>query len=388
MNRSIVYIAIVIIIAVIAIIIGYYIGTTQRGATTTISTSTVLEPYITVTDFANRTIKIPRNISRIVAIGPGALRLVVYLNATDMVVGVEEIEKTWDPVGRDYAMAVYNRFKDLPTIGPGGPGRTPDPERILAVKPDLVVMSLYYAQLYDPDKLQQEVGAPVVVVDYTPATSPDLSAFYRALRLLGTVLNRSERAEELINYVENILNDLRQRVKGVDTSMVRVYVGAVSYRGAQPFTATQSPYPPLWWLSTKSIVDNATSTRGFINIDFEYLISMQPDIVFIDENNLNVVLQDFNRSSDKYCSLKAFRDGKVYGLLPYNYYHTNLAVALADAYYIGKVLYPDRFTDIDPIEKANEIFMKFLDEPLYQKYIDGGYLGFTNLSDLFGCVGE
>jgi iron complex transport system substrate-binding protein len=61
--------------------------------------------------------------------------------------------------------------------------------------------------------------------------------------------------------------------------------------------------------------------------------------------------------------LEAFKEGRVYGTLPYNYYHTNIAVALADAYYIGKVLYPDKFKDVDPEKKADEIFQVFLGKP-------------------------
>jgi len=384
--------AIIALAVVAAIIASYYITSTQTAGVATAAEvrsqtpkAFEAEAYVTIVDFANRTVKVPRNVSRVVAVGPGALRLVTYLNATDAVVGIEELEKGQSPVGRDYAMATYERVKGLPTVGPGGPGRPPNPELILAVKPDVVIMSYTYVSLYNPDKLQGEVGAPVVVVDYTPATSPDLSAFYRALRLLGEVLNRGARAEELIEYVQSVLNDLRLRVEGLNTSAVKVYVGAVSSKGAQPFTATQSPYPPLWWLSTKSVADSAATMRGFVSIDFEYLMAVQPDVVFIDENNLNIVLQDFNRSPSKYCSLKAFKDGRIYGLLPYNYYHTNVAVALANSYYIGKVLYPGRFADVDPVAKADEIFMKFLGVPLYRAYVSGGYLGFTDLSNMFKC---
>jgi len=54
--------------------------------------------------------------------------------------------------------------------------------------------------------------------------------------------------------------------------------------------------------------------------------------------------------------LKAFKEGRVYGTLPYNYYRTNIAVALADTYYIGKILYPDKFKDVDPEKKATRYF--------------------------------
>ena len=37
------------------------------------------------------------------------------------------------------------------------------------------------------------------------------------------------------------------------------------------------------------------------------------------------------------------------------YYSTNIDTVIANAYYIGKVLYPDEFRDIDPAEKADEI---------------------------------
>ncbi|MCQ5341258.1 MAG: iron ABC transporter substrate-binding protein, partial [Candidatus Methanomethylicia archaeon] len=91
---------------------------------------------------------------------------------------------------------------------------------------------------------------------------------------------------------------------------------------------------------------------------------------------------DFNKDPNKYLQLYAFKEGKVYGTLPYNYYHTNIATALADAYYIGKILYPEKFKDVDPEKKANEIFQVFIGKPIYQAYADA-YGGFKCLSDIF-----
>ena len=82
--------------------------------------------------------------------------------------------------------------------------------------------------------------------------------------------------------------------------------------------------------------------------------------------------------------IEAFKEGRIYGLLPFNYYWTNISTALSDAYYIGKVLYPDRFGDVDPVKKADEIFEAFLGEPLYGKFL-GKYPGFVGLKGYFGC---
>ncbi len=100
-------------------------------------------PETYVEDILGRKVALPQKINRVVAIGPGMLRLVCYLNATDLLVGVEECETSWGFTGRDYAMAYGESFRNLPIIGPGGPGRPPAPELILAVKPDLIIMSMY-----------------------------------------------------------------------------------------------------------------------------------------------------------------------------------------------------------------------------------------------------
>lgn len=378
------FLVVVLITAILLGTLGVYL--VSRGQ---LSSEGVTTPYVEVSpmiikDHANRTITIRTPPKRVVAIGPGMLRLVSYLGAVDLVVGVEEVEKSWGAVGRDYAMAYHELFKDLPVAGPGGPGKPPSPELILSVKPDLVIMSSSYLTYVDPDKLSSEVNATVIVLDYSPVTSVDLSLFYDALEILGKVLGREERATQLISYVQSLLRDLSNRTRGLSGTSLRVYVGAVSYRGAQPFTATQSPYPPLAWLGSESIVDRL-GRRGFINVDFDYLIKEDPDVVFVDEGNLNIVIQDFEKDPLKYCSLKAFRNGEVYGLIPFNYYHSNIATALANTYFIGKVLLPERFADVDPAKKADEIFKVFLGKPLYQDFISGGYRGYTNLAQIFRC---
>jgi iron complex transport system substrate-binding protein len=363
---------IAIILILIALPFSYFVtsyGSFQQSSKTSI------------TDILGRNITLPSKVERIVAIGPGMLRLVCYLNAADLVVGVEESELKWGFIGRDYAMAYGDLFKNLSIIGPGGPGKPPVPELIIAVKPDVIIMSRTYCDFYDPDRLQKEVNATVIVMDYGQAGQLDIEGICNALSTLGKVLNREERANQLINFIKSIQIELNERTKDINPRP-KVYVGAVSYKGAQPFTSTQSPFPPLSLLNTKSIADNYTKTTGFVNLDFEVIIHEQPNIIFIDEGNLQTVIMDFNKDPNKYLQLYAFKEGKIYGTLPYNYYHTNIATALADAYYIGKILYPEKFKDIDPEKKANEIFQVFIGKPIYQAYADA-YGGFKCLSDIF-----
>lgn len=343
----------------------------------------LLASAVTLRDFAGRTVEVGK-VKRAVAVGPGILRLFFYLGAQDAICGIEEAEKRWDPVGKDYSMTeAFEALKRLPVIGPGGPGKPPVPELILKAKPDLVVMSSVLVETYDPDRLQGEVGCPVMVLGLGPSGHVDVQGLKKALALLGKALGKEERAEELGDFIEGLVSDLHGRTAQLE-KRPRVYVGAVSFKGAQPFTSTQYPYPPLQWLNTPMISDKYARQAGYLSLDFEVFFEEQPEVVFIDEGNLELVKGDFRKDPHRYCMIEAFKGGRIYGVLPFNYYWTNVSTAFADAYFMGKVLYPDRFGDVDPVGKADEIFRAFLGEPLYGKFL-GRYPGFVDLGREFPC---
>lgn len=50
--------------------------------------------------------------------------------------------------------------------------------------------------------------------------------------------------------------------------------------------------------------------------------------------------------------------------MAYNAYYTNFETALANTWFIGKTVYPDRFEDIDMADKTNEITKAFLGQEL------------------------
>ena len=59
---------------------------------------------------------------------------------------------------------------------------------------------------------------------------------------------------------------------------------------------------------------------------------------------------------------------------------TNQDTVLSDAYYIGKILYPDKFSDIDPAAKADEIFTFLVGKPvIYELNHQFNSTGFTQI---------
>ncbi len=312
---------------------------------------------ITVTDALGRSVEVPAKVSRVVAVGPGALRLVVYLNASDMVVGVEDFEKRYN-FGRPYIIA-HPELRKLPTVGPGGPGKLPDFEALVELKPDVIFIT--YVDRKTADEIQSKTGVPVVVLSYGQLTTFEDADLFKSLELAGKILGREKRAEEVINFIKATQEDLMERTADVEPKTV--FVGGIGYKGAHGMESTEASYPPFIVVHAKNVADELGSGHQFI--DKEKLLEWQPDYIFIDEGGLQLILDDYSKTPDFYASLRAVKEGNVYGILPYNFYTTNIGTALADAYFIGKVLYPEKFSDVDPAKKADEIYTFLLGKPVY-----------------------
>jgi iron complex transport system substrate-binding protein len=322
---------------------------------------------VQVTDTAKRTVVVKFDPQRIVCLAPGTLRLICLLKATDKLMGIEEFEKT-APATRPYIMANADLTK-LPIIAPGGPGSIngePDLEAVLKVRPDVIFVS--FVEPANADALQKKVGIPAIVLTHGRFASFDERVF-DSLRIAGKILKKEERAEEVIAYINKARDDLGKRSQTVNPEKKpSVYAGAIGYKAVQGIQSTDATYTPLEWVHANNLA-KSVSQQGHLFIDKEKLLGLNPDIIFIDGGGLKVVRQDVARSHDYYKGLQAVQNKRVYVLFPFNYYVTNICIAIADAYAVGKVLNPESFSDIDIPSKADEIFTFMYGKPVYDSLV-------------------
>ncbi len=329
---------------------------------------------ITVTDMLGRQVEVPAQVTRVVAIGPGALRLYVYAGNLDYVVGVEGME-TGDVSGKPYMLANPNLAK-LPVIGQGGPNNAPDPEKLLTVEPQ-VIFSTYASETAAADELQAKTGIPVVVLSYGGfgITSIFGEKVQNSLKLVGQVVGDETKSQAAIGFILQAKQDLDARTKDIpDTDKPAVYVGGLGSKGTHGIESTQGKYALLDVIHAKNVVDE-TGESGSIMIDKEKLLEWDPDFIFVDQGGYALVNEDYQKNPAFYDSLSAVKEGRVYSQLPYNYYSTNIDTAIADAYYLGKIIYPEAFADIDPAQKADEIYRALLGQALYARMVEtfGGF---------------
>ncbi len=371
MKRTRLFLAVLLAAALLAIVMGMA-GCNDKSEGD--------EPEVlTITDLAGRRVEVKVPARGVTAIGPGALRLVCYAGAADRVVGIENMEKQWGDMGRPYMFA-YPELKDLPLIGQGGPDTSPDPEALLESGPD-VIFAAYLLDASQANELQQKTGIPVVVLSYG-----DLGTFDQELMtsidLVGKILGNEKRTGEVVAYIKGCQDDLEERTAGIaEEERPTVYAGGIGMKGHHGIESTQANFPPFAAIGARNVVDE-TGQRGSVIVDKEKLLDWDPDFIFVDESGYPMLAEDYATNPGFYEALTAVREGRVYGYLPYNWYTTNVDTALSDAYFIGKVIYPEAFQGIDAEAKADEIYEFLLGKALYKRMAED-YGGFMQL-DLSG----
>jgi len=326
---------------------------------------------LTLTDGFGREVTIPKNVERVVCSGGGCLRYLVYLQAQDDVVGVDSLEKEKSEVeGRPYVLA-NPQLKDYPLIGEFR--GNDDPEKIISISPQVILKTGTSGQSTasngaDADALQNKTGIPVVMFPYGSLKNEEQKAeIYSSLRIMGQVVGKQERAEEVINYINATMQDLENRTADIPESERKTaYIGGVSMAGAHGIISTEPVYPPFLWVNANNVAAGMGADHA--DIAKEALVDWDPEYIFVDVGTLllgNEGAIGELKNDTSLAGLSAVKNKKVYGVIPYNYYSTNYESVLANAYFVGKVLYPDRFKDIDPEAKADEIYTFFVGKPVF-----------------------
>lgn len=318
------------------------------------------------TDACGRIVTIPDTIGSVIALKSGALRLLSYLDLADRVSHIEGNEQR-----RSVPYLFANpHLRDLPVIGTGN---NHDPELLAASSADLIVAT--FMTCSEADKLQAVTKKPVIVVKYgnLGESKADL---YTSLSLLGEIFHRPGRADSIINFFETNLNDIQARTSGYSSQGATVYVGGVAYNGSHGISSTVPAYPPFKTLPVRNVAESLLNITGYAGashhntmIDPEQLIEWDPDYIFLDASG-EAIWQDEIRKPFLIRTLRAFRNAKAFRILPYIWFTINYENILCNAWFIGKTIYPEAFTDISIEMKCREIYEYILGSDVYDDIVN------------------
>lgn len=332
-----------------------------------------------VIDAVGRSVEIPSQVERIVPLG-NTPRMITYLGLADKVVGIGECEIASSPI-HAYAWVNRQNWSDLPNSGTDALGETAYyPEEIILAKPDLILCS-YTADV--ADNIQKQTGIPTISVPQGTLFGED---YELALRLLGDVCGVSERAKSVIDTINNNLTNLRERVKSIDPGdKTSVLAAGATFKGSHSIDGVYTNYAVFELLSANDVAAEISSQSGAsgVMVDKEQILLWNPEMIFFDAGSMDLVRNDYSSNPNYFEQLQAVQNGALYQWPNSTWHWTNVEIPLVTAYYVGALLYPEAFADLNFEEKASEIFDFFLGEPNYLAILEeaGAGYGKVNLRD-------
>lgn len=245
-------------------------------------------------------------------------------------------------------------------------------EKVLASKPDVVLLAdwQYKALGAELERLEQ-ANIPVVVVDYNAQT---LQRHLASTRILGQLTGEVARAEQIAKAYEQVVTTITTRVAAAKISKPKIYI-ELGDKGPAEYSYT---YGKNMWGAMAELVGGNNIAAPFVEswgtIHPEQLLASQPDVILMAgyENvvspNAMQVGQDIN-AENVLRRLKGFTQRAGWSNLPavknnrvYAVYHgaTRSIMDAALMQFMAKALYPDLFSDLDPLSTYLNFYQQYL----------------------------
>ncbi len=248
---------------------------------------------VTFTDFADRQVKIPKTVQRIVSMAPNVTEMLFAIGLGNEIVGVTEF--------CNYPESAKSKTKI-------GGYYNPNIEVILSLKPDLIVATPDGYSKERIDKLDQS-GIPVFIVN--PLKIDDAM---ESMLVLGKITGKEA-------YSKLVVDGLKARIKVVKDKVAQVPTQK------RPKVFYEIGQNPLVTVGSNNFVDDLITTAGGINIasdapnswpiySVEAIITKNPDIILTAPSTMTASDKMIADEWSKYRTISAVMNKRIYAIDP------------------------------------------------------------------------
>lgn len=338
---------------------------------------------VTVNDIDNRTVTIPQAPQRIILQDGRDILTLAMLERDNPFANVvawnnlpkKQDTETWNVLKRKWPDAekiLDMKFSDQGNV---------DLETVISRQPDLMIAQLRAK----PSLVQSGVLAklealhvPVVFVDYelhpVENTVPSIA-------LLGEVLGQRERAQAYIDFYQQRLDKIHQRLAKVAKKplvFIEPIAGVAGLDNGCCFTHARNGWGGLVEAAGGVNIGSQLLPGASGNVSVEKIISLNPDYYLMTGSKrpakgtaiipfgYNVAESDvaaaFNAlvSRQGVSSIPAVAQGHT-GALYHHFYNNPYNIIAIEA--LSKIFYPTRFNDVDPLADYHELIKNFTQIP-------------------------
>ncbi len=233
-------------------------------------------------------------------------------------------------------------------------------EELLKLKPDVV-----FQWNYMDDEIAKMEAAGLTVVALQYGTLEDLETW---IRIIGTMFQKEERAEALIEYFHENVDEVEEKISTLTTED---YVKIIALSDNMKVTGTGFSN---YWVENSGAINPAGELSGEdLNVDMEQILEWNPEIIYIGnftELQPSDLLENKLEGQD-WSLVKAVQNGQVYKI-PIGGYRwdppgveTPLMIK-----WLAKIQHPDLFKDMDMREEVSEFYQEVYDFTLSDEMLD------------------
>ena len=321
-----------------------------------------------VVDGLGREIEVPAKVETIVTLG-NASRMATYLGLADKMITVTSGDNN-DSVVMAYGYYNHDIWADLPVCSSGGYGEI-NPEVIIEASPDVILCT------FEEDivaNIEEQLGRKVVAAPQGTLFAED---YEHALRVFGEACGVSDRAETVIAFIQECLADLDSRTSSIaDDNKPTALCAAATFRGGHGIAGVYANNAVFATVNAKDVTVGYIDAQKGVEVDKEQVLEWNPDLIVLDASNLGLVENEYAEDPAFFESLNAVKNGELYQWPNSTSNYTNVEIPLVNAYYIGSVMFPEAFADVDFETKAEEIFRFFLGHDGYLSVLNNAGMGY------------
>lgn len=324
-----------------------------------------------VVDGLGREIEVPAKVETIVTLG-NASRMATYLGLADKMITVTSGDNN-DSIVMAYGYYNHDIWADLPVCSSGGYGEI-NPEVIIEASPDVILCT------FEEDivaNIEEQLGRKVVAAPQGTLFAED---YEHALRVFGEACGVSDRAETVIAFIQECLVDLDSRTSSIaDDSKPTALCAAATFRGGHGIAGVYANNAVFATVNAKDVTVGYIDAQKGVEVDKEQVLEWNPDLIVLDASNLGLVENEYAEDPAFFESLNAVKNGELYQWPNSTSNYTNVEIPLVNAYYIGSVMFPEAFADVDFETKAEEIFRFFLGHDGYLSVLNNAGMGYGSV---------
>lgn len=206
------------------------------------------------------------------------------------------------------------------------------------------------------EDLQDATGIPVVLVDGS------FDNIANAYRMVGDIMGRQDRAEEIAAYLETVYEDVTTAVADIPEDE-RVTL----YYAEGPFGLSTEPDVSMHAkcfveAGAKNVAEVPLSTSGFgmSAVSLESVIKWDPEVIIAWDDKVRGGADDLIRTSDDWSDIRAVQTGRVYTMpnVPFAWCDRPPGVnRFLGLQWVANMLYPDRY-DVDMVEEVKQFYQR------------------------------